>query len=219
MTGPAVGFGELLAQPGVVEVLDLRSTFGFCAFHGGNLERFTDQIASEAAARAGASFYGVLQPAPMRQHVPSKFVSPAESPQLSAFLDHCEVVVALHGYGLRKRWTDVLLGGTNRPLAAHVARHLRHGLPAYRIIDDLDAIPVHLRGQHPDNPCNFPVRGGVQIELPPRVRGLSPLAEQWPANLPHTRRFAHTEHLINALTRAALAWPGGAGQLVPSASG
>lgn len=206
MSEPVIGFGELLAQPGVVEVLDLRGRFGFCAFHGGNLERFTDQIASEAAARAGASFYGVLQPAPMRQHVPSKFVSPTESVRLAAFLDHCDVVVALHGYGLRRRWTDLLLGGTNRLLAAHVARHLRHSLPAYRIIDDLEAIPVQLRGQHPDNPCNRARLGGVQIELPPRVRGLSPLAEHWPANHPDTRRFAHTQHLINGLVRTATSW-------------
>ena len=35
-------FGELLSTDGVVEVSELRSRFGFCAFHGGNLERLTD---------------------------------------------------------------------------------------------------------------------------------------------------------------------------------
>ena len=128
-----------------------------------------------------------------------------------AMLGAHDVVVALHGYGLRRRWTELLLGGTNRPLAAHLARHLRHTLPAYRIVDDVDAIPLHLRGQHPDNPCNRPRLGGVQIELPPRVRGLSPLAEHWPARGIDTRRFAHTQHLIDGLARAALAWePDGA---------
>ena len=33
------------------------------------------------------------------------------SPQLASFLDHCDVVVAIHGYGLRGRWIDLLFGG------------------------------------------------------------------------------------------------------------
>lgn len=204
----ALAFPRLLAEPGVVEVVDLRSRLGFCAFHGGNLERITDQIASEAAARSGASFYGVLQPAPLRQHVPSKLVDPLHSPALDAFLEHCDVVVALHGYGLQGRWTDVLMGGTNRVLAGHLAHHLRHALPFYRFIDDLDAIPPRLRGQHPDNPCNRPRQAGVQIELPPRIRGLSPLAMHWPTTTAPSDRFVHTERLIDALARAARSWPG-----------
>lgn len=202
-------FASLLAAPGVVEILDLRSTFGICAFHGGNLERMTDQIASEAAARAGASFYGVLQPVGMRQHIPSKFVSPAESDRLQAFLSHCDVVVAIHGYGLTRHWTRLLLGGQNRALARHVAHHLRLALPAYRIVDQLDDIPVRLRGQHPDNPCNLPRGGGVQIELPPRVRGLSPLAHHWPGQPEGRTRFTHTDALIRGLQAAAEHWTSG----------
>ena len=38
-------FAELLRQPGVEEVLELRSSFGFLAFHGGSLEAETDTIA------------------------------------------------------------------------------------------------------------------------------------------------------------------------------
>lgn len=204
---PTAGFAELLAAPGVVEVLDLRSRFGFCAFHGGNLERFTDQIASEAAARAGASFYGVLQPAGMREHVPSKYVNPALSPSLAQFIEHVDVVVAIHGYGLKGRWSDLLFGGTNRELASHVAIHVRNELPFYRVLDDLDEIPKRLRGQHPDNPCNLPRHQGVQIELPPRVRGLTPMARYWPQTAGGVRRFAHTQRLIEGLAAAAQSWP------------
>lgn len=204
---PETAFADLLAAPGVVEVLDIRSRFGFCAFHGGNLERFTDQIASEAAARSGASFYGVLQPTGMREHIPSKFVSPAASPDLAKFIDHVDVVVAIHGYGLKGRWSDLLFGGTNRELATHVARHVRDELPFYRILDDLESIPKRLRGQHPDNPCNLPVKKGVQIELPPRVRGLTPMARYWPKTEGGPRRFSHTERLIDALAEAARSWP------------
>lgn len=200
-------FAELLARDGVVEVLDLRSRFGFCAFHGGNLERLTDQIASEAAARSGASFYGVLQPTGMRHHISSKYVSPDQSDRLRDFVDHCDVVVAIHGYGLKGRWADLLLGGTNRELAAHMGTHIRNELPAYQVLDDLEDIPKRLRGQHPDNPCNLPRQGGVQIELPPRVRGLSPMARYWPTVHIGTKRFTHTERLIEGLAEAARTWP------------
>ena len=42
------------------------------------------------------------------------------------------------------------------------------------MLDGIDAIPRELRGLHPDNPVNRPRAGGVQLELPPRVRGLGP---------------------------------------------
>jgi phage replication-related protein YjqB (UPF0714/DUF867 family) len=203
-----VNFAELLALPGVLEVCDLRSTFGFMAFHGGNLERVTDQIASEAAARAGASFYGVLQPPGLRHHIPSALVDPAQSDRLARFLEHCEVVVAVHGYGRRGRWTHLLVGGGNRHLARHVGHHLRSALPAYEVVDDLERIPATLRGQHPANPCNRVRGGGVQLELPPRVRGLSPLARWWPGS---GRRFPHVDDLIAGLVAAAGCWKGEAG--------
>lgn len=200
-----ITFSELLAKPGVIEVLDLKSDFGFCAFHGGNLERVTDQIASEAAARSGSSFYGVLQPPGMRHHIPSALVSPDESPKLKAFLEHCKFVVAIHGYGRRGFFTSLLCGGQNRDLAGHVATHVRANLPAYRTIDEIDEIPKTLRGLHPDNPCNLTTEGGVQLELPPRVRGLSPLALYWPSQERH-KRFPHVNQLIDGLVAAAADW-------------
>ena len=135
------------------------------------------------------------------------------------------VVVAVHGYGRRNLFTSLLCGGQNRELASHVARHIRAELPAYQTIDDIDEIPKALRGLHPDNPCNLPINGGVQLELPPRVRGLSPLAMFWPSNQdaegrqtlraePAERRrramkrFPHVNHLIDGLVKAAADWPG-----------
>ncbi len=201
-----VSFGDLLARPGVVETLDRRSKLGFCAFHGGNLERFTDQIAREAAERSGSSFYGVLQPKGMRQHIPSTKVDPAESEKLQAFLDHCDMVIAIHGYGLRGRWTDLLVGGQNRELAHHVSWHVRRTLPQYRVVEDVEQIPKGLRGQHSKNPCNLARGGGVQIELPPRVRGLTPMALHWPGHDPSIDRFPHIERLIEGLATAASTW-------------
>ena len=91
----------------------------------------------------------------------------------------------------------MLLGGRNRPLATHLAGALRDALDphGYEVVDDLDAIPTELRGVHQRNPVNLPRQAGVQLELPPRVRGQSPLS------LPE-----HTEALIAGLASAILSF-------------
>jgi len=163
--------GELLGHPGVEEDCELRSRFGLLAFHGGNLEQGTDVIAVAAAERAGASLYAVRQPPDLRWHIPSIEIDPADSPKLSAFLDHVDVAVAIHGYGRVGMWTTLLLGGRNRLLAAELAAALRTHLGEdFTVLDHLPDIPDGLRGQHPRNPVNLPRRQGVQLELPPRVR-------------------------------------------------
>lgn len=154
----------------------LRSTTGVMAYHGGALEQVTDVIAEAVAAAAGASCYAVVQPEGMRDHVPSTAVRPDASPTLARFMAHVDVVVTIHGYGRWGRFRSLLLGGTNRTLAERLAGHLRPALPDYSVVTDLDDIPVELRGLHPRNPVNVPRHGGVQVELPPRVRGISPLS-------------------------------------------
>lgn len=196
-------FASLLASPGVEERSVLLSTFGFMAFHGGNLERGTDDIATEAAARAGASLYAVIQPVPMREHLPSTAVRADESPALAAFLAHVDVVIAVHGYGREGLWTSMLLGGSNRDLARQFAGRLRLALPEFCALDDIEAIPAELRGLHRDNPVNQPPLGGVQIELPPRVRGLTPHAARYERT---DGRIPWTEALITAMVETAQGW-------------
>jgi phage replication-related protein YjqB (UPF0714/DUF867 family) len=196
MTRPT--FAELLALPGVTEECTLRGRLGFMAYHGGGLEETTDVVARRAAERSGASYYGVLHPPDWDLHIPSIRVTPDQSPVLAGFMNHIDVVITIHGFGRRPLFTSVLLGGQNRRLAAHVAGHLRAVLPAYDIVDELDDIPLELRGVHDRNPVNVPVHAGVQIELPPRVRGSSPLWWDWESGL-----VPHTESLITGLTAAA----------------
>jgi phage replication-related protein YjqB (UPF0714/DUF867 family) len=195
-------FAELLATPGVAEDCVLRGPIGFMAYHGGSLEEMTDVIAAAAAERCAASFYAVRQPADLNWHIPSHKVTAADSPALSAFLDHVEVVITIHGFGRRGLFTALLLGGQNRELAEHVGGHLRARLPAYSILTDLEAIPKELRGLHATNPVNVPRRQGVQIELPPRVRGSSML---W-ADFEGPGLTPHTEALIDGLATAATTW-------------
>jgi phage replication-related protein YjqB (UPF0714/DUF867 family) len=196
-------FDQLLAHPGVEEITELRpSRVGFMAFHGGSLEQMTDDIAVAAAERSGSSVYAVVQPPDFRWHLPSTLIDPAHSVALAAFLAHVDVAIALHGFGRPTMFTRLLLGGGNRPLARHLAAALRPGLPDYDVVDDIDQIPRELRGLHPDNPVNRPRHGGVQLELPPRVRGLGPFWQ----DSDHDGRAPHTEALIHALATAARTW-------------
>jgi len=166
-------FDELLAAEGVEERCVVRSRFGLCALHGG-LEQGTAEVAEAAAERAGASFYAVVQPEGFRWHVPSHRYDPSVSDELRGFIAAVDVVISVHGFGgvrdADDRWTTALLGGTNRALADELSSELARVLPNYRWIADLDVIPRHLRGLHPSNPVNLVAYGGVQLELPPRVR-------------------------------------------------
>ena len=195
---------ELLARPGVVETVELRSSFGFMAIHAGQLEEATDRIAADAAALAGASYYGVSHPADLDHHLPSTRYRPEDSVALAAFIEHVGVVVSIHGYGRREMWTSILAGGGNRRLAAHIKDHLEPALDGYTVVTDLDEIPRELRGLHRYNPVNAPVHGGVQLELPPRVRGLSPLSPPTDDDglSPPTRA------LIQGLADAVSTWSG-----------
>ncbi len=167
----------------------LRSRFGFLAVHGG-LEQGTAEIATAAAEAAGASIYAVVQPEALKWHISSLQYDPVHSGDLAAFLEHVDLAVSVHGYGgLRgsdDRWVTALVGGANRALAVALAQVLRAALPQYRFVDDLDVMPPELRGVHPANPVNRPRHGGVQIELPPRIR-----------------REPDVPHLIAALARFA----------------
>ena len=204
MTNP---FAELLATPGVDEVCHLRGSFGFMAYHGGSLEEMTDVIAQEAAERSGASYYGVHQPKGLEWHIPSTKVTPASSAVLAGFLEHVDIVVTIHGFGRRGYFTTLLVGGQNRILADHVGASLRTRLPAYEIATDLERIPSELRGLHARNPVNLPRQQGVQIELPPRVRGTTPLFWDWegPGLAPHAAS------LVDGLVDAATSWPAAQG--------
>jgi phage replication-related protein YjqB (UPF0714/DUF867 family) len=167
--GTVRGFAELLARDDVFESVRLRSAFGFMAFHGG-LEAHTECIARNAADMAGASVYTVVQPAALGWHVPSHVVTADVSQPLARFLEHVDVAIAVHGYGRRDRRGQVLLGGSNRELAAMLGAALADALPGIHVVTDLEHIPAELRGLHHGNPVNRPAGGGVQMELPPRVR-------------------------------------------------
>jgi phage replication-related protein YjqB (UPF0714/DUF867 family) len=190
----------LLSEAGVVEVSRLRSRFGFLAIHGGGLEEMTDVIAERAADAADASMYLIRHPDRYPHHLSSARFHPDESERLAEFLEHVDVAVSLHGYGRIGRATQLLAGGHNRALAAHLAEHL--DLPGYHVVTDLDEIPLELRGLHPQNPVNQTRYGGTQLELPTRVRGISPRSP-----LPGDDGLSPvTGALVQGLVAAARSW-------------
>ena len=189
---------ELLTLPGVREESDLRSRVGFLALHGGSQDRGTEEIARRAADDAGASFYAIVQPPGLRVHLTSRLHDPTHSPRLQAFLAHVAIAISVHGFGrdgfafwvdsdrglvlepygpaLKGRQTGplrgIILGGRNADLL-DVARQLfRDRFPGYHVADER----VRL-GFHPDNPVNLPAAHGVQVELPPGLRGIGDLGE------------------------------------------
>jgi phage replication-related protein YjqB (UPF0714/DUF867 family) len=191
---------ELLADPEVTETCTLRSTFGFLAIHGGGLEKMTDVIAERAAVAADASAYVVSHPRNYPNHLASKAFRAEESQLLASFLEHVDVVVSLHGYGRMNRSTQLLVGGRNRGLAEHLARHI--AIPGYELVTELEQIPRELRGLHPDNPVNQTRSGGAQLELSPRVRGISPRSGM----IGDDGLTRATSALVDGLAAAAASW-------------
>ena len=63
-------------------------------------------------------------------------------------------------------------------------------------------MPTELRGLHPDNPVNRVSESGIQVELPPRVRGLGPHWADTEARRNGDRQ-PHTVALIDALAGTA----------------
>ena len=197
-SNPATDLAGLLALPGVEEVCEIRSAVGFMALHGGSQDRGTHEIACRAAEQSGASYYAIVQPRDLRVHLTSRLHNPAQSPAMQAFLGHVDVAISVHGFGrdsfsfhiesatqpvieaygppLRGRQTGplrgIIVGGLNAPLVEAACRLLGDRLPGYQAGSER----VRL-GFHPRNPVNLPSARGVQIELPPALRGIGDLGE------------------------------------------
>jgi phage replication-related protein YjqB (UPF0714/DUF867 family) len=191
---------ELLALPGVEETCVLRSAVGILALHGGSQDRGTDQIARRAAKQAGASYYAIVQPPELRVHLTSRLHDPDHSARLRAFLAHVDIAISVHGFGRDGfgLWMDperglvvepygpatrgsqtgplrgIIVGGLNKDLLGAARQLFSDRFLGYRLADER----VRL-GFHADNPVNLPSERGVQIELPPGLRGIGDFGERF----------------------------------------
>lgn len=193
-----MNLAELLALPGVHEQCVLRSPVGFLALHGGSQDRGTHEIAHRAAEHAGASYYAIVQPPDVRVHLTSRLHDPAHSARLRAFIGHVRIAISVHGFGrdgfaftadpvrgvviepygpaMRGPQTrplrGVIVGGRNADLLKEARRLLEDRFHGYHLADERIRL-----GFHPRNPVNLPAAHGVQIELPPGLRGIGDLGE------------------------------------------
>jgi phage replication-related protein YjqB (UPF0714/DUF867 family) len=184
--------------PGVEEECVLRSGVGFMALHGGSQDRGTHELASRAAERFGASYYAIVQPSGLRVHLTSRLHDPAQSDRFQHFLQHVQIAISVHGFGRDgfSVWIDpgrgpviepygpalrgaqtgplrgIIVGGRNADLLDAARRLFHHRFPGYHVADER----VRL-GFHPHNPVNLPSAHGVQIELPPGLRGIGDFGE------------------------------------------
>jgi phage replication-related protein YjqB (UPF0714/DUF867 family) len=194
-----VELADLLTLPGVTEECVLRSAVGFMALHGGSQDRGTDQIARRAAEESEASYYSIVQPRGLRSHLTSRLHDPDHSAKMRTFLDHVEIAISVHGFGRDgfALWIDpgrgpviepygpafrgiqtgplrgIIVGGLNADLLIAARDLFRERFAGYHVADER----VRL-GFHPDNPVNLPAAHGVQIELPPGLRGIGDLGER-----------------------------------------
>jgi phage replication-related protein YjqB (UPF0714/DUF867 family) len=193
-----MNLAELLVMPGIREECILRSSVGFMALHGGSQDRGTEQIASRAAEQTGASYYAIVQPSGRRVHLTSRLHDPVHSANLRAFLEHVDVAISVHGFGrdgfalwldpdrglivepygpaIRGKQTGplrgIIVGGLNAQLLDAARTLLHRRFDCYHVADER----VRL-GFHPDNPVNLPSAHGVQVELPPGLRGIGDFGE------------------------------------------
>jgi phage replication-related protein YjqB (UPF0714/DUF867 family) len=144
---------------------------------------------------------------------------PEHSAHLRAFLEHVDVAISLHGFGREgfALWLDpggglivepygpavrgkqtgplrgIIVGGLNAPLL-EAARELFQGrFAGYHVADRR----VRL-GFHPDNPVNLPTAHGVQVELPPGLRGIGDFGESL-----HPRQDGIVSEVVAALVELA----------------
>jgi phage replication-related protein YjqB (UPF0714/DUF867 family) len=195
-----VDLAELLSLPGVEEECVLRSAVGLMALHGGSQDRGTHEIASRAAEAAGASYYAIVQPRELRVHLTSRRHDPGQSERMTAFLRHVQIAISVHGFGrdsfalrvdlgggvevepygpaMRGRQSGplrgIIVGGRNAELLQLGRQLLEDRFAGYHVADER----VRL-GFHPNNPANLPSSHGIQIELPPGLRGIGDLGEHF----------------------------------------
>jgi phage replication-related protein YjqB (UPF0714/DUF867 family) len=214
---------ELLALPGMTEECVLRSNVGFLALHGGSQDRGTEQIAKRAAEQAGASYYGIVHPPGLRVHLTSRLHDPAQSPTLQSFLAHVAIAISVHGFGRDgfALWIDsesgliiepygpvvrgnqtgplrgIIVGGLHAGLLQEARELFGHRIAGFHVADER----VRL-GFHRKNPVNLPSAHGVQVELPPGLRGIGDFGENL---IPRQDGVVNevVEALVELATRAA----------------
>ena len=166
-------FDELLAHPGVEEIVELRSTFGFMAYHGGSLEEVTDVVATAAAEQAGASLYARPPAAPASGGTSRR---PRCDPEHSQALARVPRSRGRRRDRARLRARGHLDDAARRRPEPHARRPRRvrtcgPRCPTTRSPPTSTRSRRALRGLHPENPANLPRAGACSSSCRPACEG------------------------------------------------
>ncbi len=157
-----VGFVEYARFAGGVAVL---------AVHGGGIEPGTEELAEYAAAETGCSLYvfsGRLEKGNSRLRRMSRSLFREEDSLRSRVIGQANAVISIHGHG--RDANEIYAVGASEVLKGMFVELMAQRLPAFPVVTDPAKIPKGLAGLHPDNVVNLPAGGGLQLELPARLR-------------------------------------------------
>lgn len=151
----------------------LRGQVGLMAFHGGSIEKGTEEMANYICSKTDCSLYvfsGRLSRDNYEKlHVPSSLLNPAHSEKLSSFMTHIATAIAFHGHRIDE---CILVGGLNRGMRKKLVRALSE-YDAKDAMEGNDPSYKLVRGESLQNIVNKAPEKGVQIEIPHRLRHLS----------------------------------------------
>ena len=160
-------FNEILKNKNVLEFYFAGKSPGIMAYHGGAIEKGTEQI---ARAIISHGFAGYIVSARARNnhwsfHVGSQHIKPNDSEKLRTFISCVDSAIAIDG---QARDNNIYVGGLNTELRCKIAEALSEEFLG--VVSDLKKIPSNLRGISKINIVNKPEYKGVQIELPKNLR-------------------------------------------------
>ena len=88
------------------------------------------------------------------------------------------LIIEPYGPAVQGKQTEplrgIILGGLNAQLLDSARRLFQRRFAGYHVADERIRL-----GFHPDNPVNLPSAHGVQVELPPGLRGIGDFGEIW----------------------------------------
>jgi len=151
----------------------LRGPVGLMAFHGGSIEKGTEEMANYICSKTDCSLYvfsGRLSRDNYEKlHIPSSLLNPTHSEKLSSFMTHITTAIAFHGHRIDDL---ILVGGLNRSMRKKIVNALSE-YDAKDAMEENDSSYKMVRGESTLNIVNKAREKGVQIEIPFRLRQLA----------------------------------------------
>lgn len=141
------------------------SFIGILGLHG-KFERGISEIVTHLAQQLQCNYFLFQTPI----HFPSSWIHPEAVPELKQFLDSVQFIISIHGTSR----TDLFVGGqhqTTITMSINALRSVKWNkkIEVFSAIRNQDIVG-HLAGLNEENLVNYPLRKGIQLELPMFMR-------------------------------------------------